>query len=128
MIERKAIDGPCGYGLQRQIEGIGHPCEVVAPSLIPTRPSDRVKTDRRDALSLAKLHRASELTPVWVPNAAHSNSRPDPRRSDHPLRAILSITAHLTSGRPDELALVENLQRENLSPLDEAEALAGLKR
>ena len=54
--------GPCGYGLQRQLEGLGHACVVVAPSLIPSKPGDRVKTDRRDALSLAKLHRAGELT------------------------------------------------------------------
>ena len=46
--------GPCGYGLQRQLEGLGHACMVVAPSLIPSKPGDRVKTDRRDALSLAK--------------------------------------------------------------------------
>ena len=42
--------GPCGYGLQRQIESLGHDCMVVAPSLIPKKPGDRVKTDRRDAL------------------------------------------------------------------------------
>lgn len=60
--------GPCGYGIYRQITQLGHLCEVVAPSLIPTRPGDRVKTDRRDAESLARLHRAGELTPVWVPD------------------------------------------------------------
>lgn len=59
--------GPCGYGLYRQITGAGHVCAVVAPSLIPSRPGDRVKTDRRDSASLARLHRAGELTPVWVP-------------------------------------------------------------
>ena len=67
--------GPCGYGLQRQLEGLGHACMVVAPSLIPSKPGDRVKTDRRDALSLAKLHRAGELTAVWVPDAAHEAMR-----------------------------------------------------
>jgi transposase len=59
--------GPCGYGLYRQITAAGHACTVVAPSLIPTRPGDRVKTDRRDSGLLARLHRAGELTPVWVP-------------------------------------------------------------
>ena len=54
--------GPCGYGLQRQLEG--HTRLVVAPSPIPSEPGDRVKTDRRDALSSAKLHRAGELTAV----------------------------------------------------------------
>ena len=56
--------GPTGYDLYRQIVALGHDCVVVAPSLIPQRPGDRVKTNRRDALSLAKLHRAGELTPV----------------------------------------------------------------
>lgn len=60
--------GPCGYGIYRQITGMGHECAVVAPSLIPTKPGDRVKTDRRDGESLARLHRAGELTPVWVPD------------------------------------------------------------
>src|SRR5215510_8433786 len=60
--------GPCGYGIQRQLSAAGHDCVVVAPSLIPKRPGDRIKTDRRDASSLAKLHRAGELTAVWVPD------------------------------------------------------------
>ena len=54
--------GPCGYGLHRLLTGYGHECVVVAPSLIPMKAGDRVKTDRRDALMLAKLHRAGELT------------------------------------------------------------------
>jgi len=49
--------GPTGYDLYRQIVALGHDCAVVAPSLIPQRPGDRIKTNRRDALSLAKLHR-----------------------------------------------------------------------
>jgi transposase len=48
---------------------------VVAPALIPRRPGDRVKTDRRDATALATLHRAGELTPVWVPDASHEAMR-----------------------------------------------------
>src|SRR6266853_537109 len=59
--------GPCGYGIQRHVSARGHECVVVAPSLIPKRAGDRAKTDRRDAASLAKLHRAGELTAVWVP-------------------------------------------------------------
>lgn len=50
--------GPCGYGLHRQLSALGHDCMVVAPSLIPMKAGDRVKTDRRDAVMLAKLHRA----------------------------------------------------------------------
>jgi transposase len=53
----------------------GHECVVVAPSLIPRRAGDRVKTDRRDAASLARLHRAGELTAVWVPDAGHEAIR-----------------------------------------------------
>jgi len=60
--------GPCGYGIYRQISDSGHECSVVAPSLIPTKPGDRVKTDRRDSENLARLNRAGELTPVWVPD------------------------------------------------------------
>src|SRR5215204_3234553 len=59
--------GPCGYRIQQQLTAAGHGCVVVAPSLIPRKPGDRIKTDRRDATNLAKLHRAGELTPVWVP-------------------------------------------------------------
>jgi transposase len=66
--------GPCGYGIQRQLTGMGHDCAVVAPSLIPRKPGERIKTDRRDA-SNAKLHRAGELTPVWVPDQAHEAIR-----------------------------------------------------
>lgn len=60
--------GPCGYGIYHQISGTGHDCSVVAPSLIPTKAGDRVKTDRRDSENLARLHRVGELTPVWVPD------------------------------------------------------------
>jgi transposase len=58
--------GPCGYGIQRHVSTHGHECVVVAPSLIPRRAGDRVKTDRRDAASLARLHRAGELTAVCM--------------------------------------------------------------
>ena len=67
--------GPCGYGIQRQVVSAGHNCVVVAPSLIPSRPGDRIKTDRRDAVKLARLHRAGELTSVWVPDGAHEAMR-----------------------------------------------------
>jgi len=60
--------GPCGYVLYRQILELGHECSVVAPALIPTRPGDRVKTDRRDSEKLSSLDRAEELTAVWVPD------------------------------------------------------------
>jgi len=59
--------GPTGYGLCRQLKRLGIKCIVVAPSLVPTKPGDRVKTDRRDAKKLAQLLRAGELTTVWTP-------------------------------------------------------------
>lgn len=67
--------GPTGYGLYRQIKELGHECMVVAPSLIPRKPGDRVKTNRRDAVALGKLLRAGELTAVWVPDKNHEAMR-----------------------------------------------------
>lgn len=60
--------GPCGYEVCRQLRAMGIDCVVIAPSLIPSKPGDRVKTDRRDAVKLARLYRAGELTAVWVPS------------------------------------------------------------
>jgi transposase len=60
--------GPCGYTLARELTDAGYACEVVAPSRIPRRPGERIKTDRRDALTLASLARAGELTRVFVPD------------------------------------------------------------
>src|SRR6202042_1233235 len=67
--------GPCGYGIQRQLSEAGHECVVVAPSLIPRKPGDRVKTDRRDAINLAKLHQAGELSSAWVPGRNHEGGQ-----------------------------------------------------
>jgi transposase len=67
--------GPVGYGLYRQILELGHNCIVVAPGLIPKKPADRVKTNRRDAVALARLFRAGELTSVWVPDPIHEAIR-----------------------------------------------------
>lgn len=61
--------GPCGFGLARRLRQLGVECEVVAPSMTPTRSGDRVKTDKRDARKLARLLRAGELTPVYIPEA-----------------------------------------------------------
>ena len=60
--------GPCGYEIYRQLTKAGYNCMVIAPSLIPKKAGDRVKTDRRDAVSLARLLRAGELTSIWVPD------------------------------------------------------------
>ena len=67
--------GGCGYGIHRQLTGLGHSCMVVATSRIPRKPGDRIKTDRRDLQMLAVLHRAGELTAVWVPDQVHEAMR-----------------------------------------------------
>ena len=67
--------GPTGYGLYRQITAFGFTCYVIAPSLIPVRPGERIKTDRRDAERLARFLRAGELTPIWVPGETHEAMR-----------------------------------------------------
>jgi transposase len=67
--------GPTGYVLFWQLTGLGVACQVVAPSLVPTKAGDRVKTDRRDAEKLARCCRAGDLTAVWVPDAAHEALR-----------------------------------------------------
>lgn len=87
--------GPCGYGLYRQLVEMGHDCIVVAPSLIPVKAGDRVKTDRRDAVMLAKLHRAGELTAVWVPDAAHEAMRDLIRARATAMRVLGKARQHL---------------------------------
>ncbi len=67
--------GPTGYVLYWQLTALGVECDVVAPTLIPVKSGDRVKTDRRDAEKLARCHRAGDLTAVWVPDAAHEALR-----------------------------------------------------
>jgi len=62
--------GPTGYPLYWQLTALGVHCDVIAPSLIPTKAGDRVKTDRKDAAHLARCYRAGDLTAVWVPDAA----------------------------------------------------------
>jgi transposase len=67
--------GPTGYVLYWQLTELGVKCEVVAPTLIPVKAGDRVKTDRKDAEKLARSYRAGDLTPVWVPDEAHEALR-----------------------------------------------------
>ena len=91
--------GPTGYGLQRKLRELGYACEIIAPSLIPKRAGDRVKTDRRDCLRLAELSRAGELKAIWIPDPADeairelSRAREDAvtarTRARHQLRGFL---------------------------------------
>ena len=96
--------GPTGYGLQRLITRLGHDCVVVAPSLIPKKAGDRVKTNRRDALGLVKLLRAGELTAVWVPDARHEAMR-------DLVRAREAAVTDLTSKRLQVSSLLLRLGR-----------------
>ena len=100
--------GPTGYDLYRQIIALGHDCAVVAPSLIPKRSGDRVKTNRRDALSLAKLHRAGELTPfgslIWTRSRARTCARQGScdgglRRTRQQLQSFLLRHGRIFTGR-----------------------------
>jgi transposase len=87
--------GPCGYALARELQRAGYRCEVVAPSKVPRRPGDRVKTDRRDALSLAGLARAGELTFVKVPDARDEAMRDLSRSRSDAVRARLKARQQL---------------------------------
>jgi len=88
--------GPCGYGLHRQLTAWGYACEVVAPSLIPRKAGERKKTDRRDALTLARLHRSGDLTAVWVPDAEQEALR-DLSRAREDMKS-LELTARQRLG------------------------------
>jgi transposase len=74
--------GPCGYGLYRQLLELGQDCQVVAPSLIPKKPGERIKTDRRDAGKLAQSLRSGDLTAVWVPDEEQEAMRDLTRARD----------------------------------------------
>ena len=67
--------GPCGYIIQRQLAKLGYVCKIAAPGSIAKKPNDRIKNDHRDAVSLARLYRANELTFVWVPDEVHEAMR-----------------------------------------------------
>lgn len=67
--------GPTGFALYWQLTKLGIDCEVIAPTLIPKKAGERIKTDRRDAAKLARCYRAGELTPIWVPDQAHEALR-----------------------------------------------------
>jgi len=89
--------GPCGYGAYHQIQASGHDCEVVAPTLIPQRAGDRIKTDRRDAKMLARLSRSGELTPVWVPTPEQEAIRDLTRARDDMKAAELRARQRLNA-------------------------------
>ncbi len=84
--------GPTGFATYRHLTGLGVECQVVAPSLVPRRAGDRVKTDRRDALMLARLLRSGDLTPIWIPDEADEALR-------NPVRARADAQVDLIRAR-----------------------------
>ncbi|WP_018099525.1 IS110 family transposase [Sinorhizobium meliloti] len=86
--------GPTGYGLHRQITDLGHECTVIAPSLIPKKAGERVKTNRRDALTLARLHRAG-LAAIWVPDSGHEAVRDLVRAREAAMEDLREKRQHL---------------------------------
>src|SRR6202521_2615690 len=97
-----SLAGPTGYALHRQLAKLGIDCIVVAPSLIPKRAGDKVKTDRRDALKLARLLRSGDLTPVWVPDQAHE--------------ALRSLVRSRADAKADELRAKHRLSKFSAAP------------
>jgi transposase len=89
--------GPCGYGVHRTLMRLGEECMVAAPSLIPRKSGDRHKTDKRDAASLAVLHRGGLLTPVWVPDAAREAIRDLIRARHAAVRAVRTTRQQLSA-------------------------------
>jgi len=91
--------GPCGFWIYRLLTSLGHICYVVAPSLIPKKPGERIKTDKRDAIKLARLMRANELSPIYVPEADDEAVRDlsrmrevachDRKRAKHQIKSFL---------------------------------------
>jgi transposase len=87
--------GPWGYWLDRDLTKQGHGCWVVAPSLIPQKAGDRVTTDRRDAVQLARLMRSGDRTPVYVPPVADEALRDLTRAREDALRDLKAATCRL---------------------------------
>jgi transposase len=88
--------GPCGYGVHRTLSRLGEDCVVAAPSMIPRRSGDRQKNDKRDAASLAVLHRGGLLTAVWVPDEAHEAMRELIRARQAAVRAVRAARQQLS--------------------------------
>jgi transposase len=89
--------GPTGYGLHRQLTDLGHVCDVVAPTMIPKRSGDRVKTNRRDSVTLVKLLRAGELRAIWVPDSVHEAVRDLTRAREVAMLDLKKKRQHLLS-------------------------------
>jgi transposase len=89
--------GPCGFRLYRQITAMGYECIVAAPSLIPRQPGDRVKTDRKDAVKLARLLRSGDLNPIRIPSVEDEALRDLSRARDAAMRTLKAAKLRLKS-------------------------------
>jgi transposase len=89
--------GPCGYEIYRHLTAQGFHCDVIAPSMTPKRSGDRIKTDRRDAVTLARLYRAGELTPVYVPREDDEAMRDLVRGREDAVNATRKARQHLSA-------------------------------
>ena len=87
--------GPCGYTLYRHLTASGLTCRVIAPSRTPRKPGDRIKNDTRDAVTLARLLRAGELTFVWVPDEVHEAMRDLVRARQTAANDVRQARAHI---------------------------------
>ena len=118
--------GPCGFGIARRLKQLGVECSVVAPSMTPTRSGDRIKTDKRDARKLARLLRAGELTPVYIPEPtdeairdlcrARTDAVDDRRRARHRLKAFLLRHGYRYQGKSAWTAAHQRYLRELVLP------------
>ena len=118
--------GQCGFGIARRLKQLGVECEVVAPSLTPKRAGERVKTDRRDARKLARLLRAGELSPVYIPEStdeairdlcrARTDAVDDRCRSRHRLKGFLLRHGYHYQGKSSWSAAHERYLRELVLP------------
>jgi transposase len=118
--------GPCGFGIGRRLRQLGIDCVVVAPSLIPRRAGERIKTDRRDARKLARLLRAGELSAVYIPEPtdeamrdlcrARTDAVDDRRRGRHRLKGFLLRHGYRYQGKSNWSAAHERYLRELVLP------------
>ena len=118
--------GPCGFGIARRLAQLRIECLVAAPSLLPKKSGDRIKNDRRDALKLARLHRAGDLTAVHVPDAtdeavrdlcrARTDAMNDLRRTRQQLKALLLRLGYKYSGKSSWTSAHERYLREVVLP------------
>ena len=118
--------GPCGFGIARRLQQLGVECEVIAPSMTPTRAGDRVKTDKRDARKLARLLRAGELTAIYIPEPtdeamrdlcrARTDAVDDRCRSRHRLKGFLLRHGYRYQGKSTWNAAHERYLRELVLP------------